>query len=311
MKNFKGYFITVIAALCWGFSGTMGEYLLHEKHLDPNWVTAVRMLGAGVILMMYILLKNGITDTQKELLRDRSSIIQLVLYGVLGLAANQLTYLQAIQYSNSGTATVLQYSGTVLLVIVVCAMAPRLPFKTEVIAVALALLGTFLLATHGNINQLVLTQEALIWGMLSAVATVTNTLLPIPLVKKYGSSLTIVYGLLVGGLFLSLIFSIWNIPVQLDFETILALFGMIVVGTIFAYNMFLIGVNIIGSIKASLIACLEPVAAIVFSMLFLGTSFVAMDFIGSATIVSAAAIVSIVDLILEKKKDNEELSARV
>lgn len=301
MKNLKGYLITILAAICWGFSGTMGEYLLGDKQLNVYWLTSVRMLSAGALLLLYIVLRNGITSSHKRMVSDKKTILHIIAYGIIGMAFNQISYLQSIHYSNAGTATVLQYSGTILLVVVVCIKLARWPYKTELLAMLLALIGTFVLATHGNLDKLVLTQEALIWGGLSAVGLVTITLIPIPLSKEFGSSLTVGYGLLTGGIFSFFAFNILAIPVQLDIESLFALAGIVIVGTIMAFNLFLYGVQEIGSIKASLIACLEPVAAIVFSMVLLGTKFVMMDILGSAIIVLAAVIISIFDLIESKK----------
>lgn len=301
MKNLKGYLITILAAICWGFSGTMGEYLLGDKHLNVYWLTSVRMLLAGAILLLYVVLRNGITESHKRMITNKKTLLHLIAYGILGMAFNQTSYLQSIHYSNAGTATVLQYSGTILLVGVVCIKLARWPYKTELFAMILALIGTFVLATHGNLDKLVLTQEALMWGGLSAIALVTLTLIPIPLTKEFGSSLTVGYGLLTGGIFSFFAFNTLAIPVQLDVESLFALAGIVIVGTILAFNLFLYGIQQIGSIKASLIACLEPVAAIVFSMVLLGTKFVWMDILGSAIIVLAAVIVSIFDLIESRR----------
>lgn len=307
MKRYQGYLITVIAALCWGFSGTMGEYLLNKKQLDASWLTSVRMLGAGIGLLLFILLKDkGISATHKALLADKKTIGRVVLYGITGLAFNQLTYLQAIHHSNSGTATVLQCLGIILLMLVVCFLNKRKPLKTEIFVIILSLYGTFLLATHGKLDSLALNELALIWGLSSAVSTVMNTLLPISPSKKYGSSLILSYGLLIGGIFLTVLFQTWTNSIHYDTDLILALLGMIIVGTILAYNLFLVGIRTIGSIKASLIAGLEPVAAIIFSMLLLGTTFVGIELVGSAIIIFATVLVSIIDLFKMKEEIPEK-----
>ena len=69
--------------------------------------------------------------------------------------------------------------------------------------------------------------------------------------------------------------------------------GVIVVGTVVAYNLYLMGVNLIGPVKAGMIAAIEPVAAAVFSFLFVGTSFTFWDVVGFALIISTVFISNI------------------
>lgn len=90
--------------------------------------------------------------------------IRLVLFAILGLTNCQYMYLTAIAYSNAGTATVLQYLGPALIMIISCVMGRRLPSKKELGAILLAITGTFLLATHGNPGTLVISKEGLFLG---------------------------------------------------------------------------------------------------------------------------------------------------
>lgn len=52
----------------------------------------------------------------KGLFSSWRDIVQLMVFSIFGLMLCQLTYLVAIQYSNAGTATVLEYIGPVLIV---------------------------------------------------------------------------------------------------------------------------------------------------------------------------------------------------
>ena len=47
------------------------------------------------------------------------------------------------------------------------------------------------------------------------------------------------------------------------------------------------GVRLIGAVTGSIIGCFEPIAAIVFSFLLLGTTFGLIDLIGAGFILSA------------------------
>lgn len=53
MSHYKsGVLFTVVGALLWGISGTSGQFLLQQRGLTSGWLVAVRMLMAGLILLM-------------------------------------------------------------------------------------------------------------------------------------------------------------------------------------------------------------------------------------------------------------------
>ena len=85
----------------------------------------------------------------------------------------------------------------------------QLPSRAEAIGMLLALLGTFILVTHGHFNQLVVAPLALFWGLMSALAIAGDTLLPRPLLPKFGSINVNAWGLLVGGVQMNFIQPVW------------------------------------------------------------------------------------------------------
>ena len=73
----------------------------------------------------------------------------------------QYSYMTAIYYSNSSTAAILQYLNPIFIMFYTCLVCKRLPYKKELLCVALAFEGTFIHATHGNIHEMVLSFEGL------------------------------------------------------------------------------------------------------------------------------------------------------
>lgn len=65
----------------------------------------------------------------------------------------------------------------------------------------------------------------------------------------------------------------------------LAQTGIIFIGTIGAFCLYLKGVEYIGALRASMIACIEPVAAAFMSFLFLGTRYSFLDLFAFALII--------------------------
>lgn len=286
----RGILCTLLGGTCWGFSGACGQILVKESAISSAWVTAVRMLFAGIILTTVSIIKNK--ENAFELFKNKKHSLRLILFAVFGLIFSQFTYLKAISYSNAGTATVLQYIGPVFVMLYVCSRTKHLPDKSELLAILFAFSGVAVLATHGDFSSLKLSFECLFWGLLAAVSLMLYSLLPKELIKEYGSVAATGWGMLTGGIIMSLAVRPWNIPAGLTLYSLFALGGMVLVGTVLSYTLYLQGVNDIGSVKASMLACAEPVSAALFSFFWLKTRFEPADILGFALILSTVFILS-------------------
>lgn len=101
-KALKGTLFTVIAGIAWGLSGTSGQYLMAHG-ISALVLTNIRLIIAGLLLVLLAYTKSR--DKFVAFLKDKSSLISLLLFSLFGLFLNQLAYLSAIQETNAGTAT--------------------------------------------------------------------------------------------------------------------------------------------------------------------------------------------------------------
>lgn len=286
-----------MAGIAWGLSGTSGQYLMVHG-ISALVLTNLRLLIAGGILML--LAYATAKDKMLTFLKDRKSLLSLLIFALIGLFLNQFAYLTAIQETNAGTATVLQYVCPVGILIYSCIKDKVAPTLGEIVSIILAIGGTFLIATHGQLDQLSMTPAGLFWGLFSALTYALYIILPIALIKKWGSSLVIGVGMVIAGLvalpFTGVLQA--NIPTSLDF--LLAFAGIILIGTVFAYTAFLKGASLIGPVKSSLLASIEPISAVFFAFLIMNEQFYPIDFLGMAMILFAVTLISLKDLLLEK-----------
>ena len=294
-----GMLSTFVGGTLWGINGVMGNYLFLNKNVTTPWLIPYRLILAGFLLLGYLYYKKGTKIF--DVLKNPKDLFQIVLFGFIGMLGTQYTYFSAIQFSNAAIATVLTYFGPTLVLIYMCLREKRKPLKYEVVSICLSSFGVFLLATHGDITSLQISFKALVWGILSALSVVFYTVQPESLLKKYGASIVVAWGMMIGGIFIAFVTKPWNISVTFDFVTFLVLMLIIVFGTIIAFILYLTGVNIIGPTKASIIACIEPVAATICAILFLGVTFDFLDVIGFLCIISTIFIVAYFDKKAKKK----------
>ena len=51
-QSLRGTIYALIAGICWGFSGTVGQFLFSHTAVDSGWLTTVRLLVSGLILLV-------------------------------------------------------------------------------------------------------------------------------------------------------------------------------------------------------------------------------------------------------------------
>ena len=294
---FKGTLMTVIAGIAWGLSGVSGQYLMGHG-FSALILTNIRLLISGAVLILFAYLSNK--ENFFAFLKDKSSYISLILFAFLGLLLTQLTYLIAIAETNDGT--VLQYVCPVGVLAYTCIKDHVGPTVSEIASMLLAIGGTFLIATHGQLNQLAITPKGLGWGLFSAFAYALYIILPLNLIKKWGSMPVIGVGMLLPGILMVPFSGLVSFQGHYSSDNLLALFGLIVLGTIFAYTVFLKGTSMVGAVKGSLLASIEPISAVFFAYMIMNDQFYAIDFIGMGMILLAVLLISLKDLIIQKEK---------
>ena len=297
-KTVKGTLYTVVAGIAWGLSGTSGQYLMAHG-ISALVLTNIRLIIAGLLLVLLSYIKSK--EQFLAFLKDKSRLFSLLLFSLFGLFLNQLAYLTAIHETNAGTATVLQYVCPVGILAYTCIKDKVAPTIAEILSMFLAIGGTFLIATHGQMDQLSMTPAGLFWGLFSALTYALYIILPIKLIQKWGSILVIGVGMTISGFVAVPFTGIIGTSLPMSFDIFLAFTGIILIGTVFAYTAFLKGASLVGPVKSSLLASIEPISAVFFAFMIMGDIFYPIDFLGMAMILLAVTIISLKDLMLEKK----------
>ena len=94
---------------------------------------------------------------------------------------------------------------------------------------------------------------------------------------------------------------VWRYSITWTPDVVLAMTITVVLGTAVAFTAYLWGVDRIGPVRASLVGCVEPIAATGFSALIMGSSYTGADIVGMALIIGAVVTISLVDLIRARR----------
>lgn len=279
----KGVLMAVIGSIFWGGSGVAAQFILQEKGMTADYLTAVRTIVAGILLLSIdaFINKNNIFAIWK----DKESRHRLLAFGVLGMMSVQYTYFVAIECSNAPTATIIQYLMPILILAWFSITERKLPGLSQVICAIMAIFGTALLVTHGSLTALAISDRALFWGILSAFAAAFYTVQPRWLLMRWPSPQVIGWAMLIGGAAISLIYPPLSYPGIVDAPALLSLAYICMLGTAASFWLYVTSTKYILAQEASILNATEPLASIVFSIILLDVMFELPEIIGSLLII--------------------------
>ncbi len=296
----KGSILILTSAILWGINGNIGAYLFKNQGITPEILTMYRLIVAGLILLSYDSIKNKKLNT--EILKDKPSLIRLIFFGFCGILAMQYSYFVATKHSNSATATILQYLAPFIIVVITAIKDKKMPSKEIVLPLSLGMLGIFLFITHGKINQIVINESALFFGILAAIGLVIYNLAPAKLQEDYPIYQILGWGMLIPGISFAIVVNPLKVEISYKLITILGISYVAIFGTLISFFTYLIGVKLIGPQKSSIIALAEPVAAALIGAIFLKEKFKVYDYMGIALVIFGIFLLTNSD----KKKQRKE-----
>lgn len=286
-KRKKGVLLVILGASLWGGSSNSAEFLMVKNHFSWDTILFFRMLFTGAIFMgISFFRKMNAVSLLKE---DWKGLFKFV---ILGMYLMQAPFFKAIFSSNAATATVLQYTMPVILLIMYLVKEKRFPTKREIFAVALAFIGTVLIATKGEGTSLAVSGDTLFYGIVSAFGMAFYTIYAAKLLKKYDCILVLGIGSLLNALMLKVLNNPSLEGTVLDIDAVIAFTILLALGTLIAYYVYLESTVYISPSETGMLASVEPLSAYIFSILFMNNHFGTAEIVGSLCIISMICILS-------------------
>lgn len=291
----RGYAYVILAALLWGVSGSSAKFLFNSG-VTPYQVVQLRLTLAAVILMGWLAIRNP------ALLRiARRDIWYFALFGAVGMGACQFTYLFAISKIKVAAAILLQYLAPSFIAVHAVVFARDRLSASTVLALAGATIGCYLVVGAYDLQLLSLNLVGVLSGILSAVTFAWYSIHGEYGMRRYNPWTVLFYALL----FAALVWNILHPPLEAFFHRYSAVeWGWVlyigILGTLLPFGLYLEGVNLIRSTRASITAILEPITAGVVSYVFLKETMAPLQIAGGLLVIG-----SIVLLQLKQEQDEK------
>ncbi|WP_010303075.1 DMT family transporter [Kurthia senegalensis] len=294
MKNQRiiGILLALIGGSLWGLNGTVSQYLFQHQGIDVNWFVTARLIGAGIILLAIQCIRKKPIFTVWKNAKFRW---QLLLFSIVGMLGVQYSYMASISYGNSAVATLLQYLAPIFIVFYLI-MTKQQPFlKLDALLIIATLFGSWLLLTDGQIGSFSVSTSAIIWGIISALTLAFYTLYAKTLLAHFSALVVIGWAMLIAGLVMNFIHPIWTVESSLfNINTNIALFFTIFFGTAIAFWFFFQSVGYLSAKETVLLGTVEPLMAILSSVIWLALPFSWIQAIGAAFILGVVLIISLI-----------------
>lgn len=243
----KGACLTMGGAACWGVSGCMGQYLFTRENMDSTWLVPIRLFLAGLLLCGFYFCKDRkLLFDPWNVKKNPRNALDLLVYGLAGVSCCQFLYFLTIQLSTAGVATILQDLSPVLILLILCLQQRRGPHLFELCSIVLALVGVFLLTTHGSLTSLAINPAALVTGIVCAGTVVIYTMWPKKLQEQYPTPMLQGWAFLMGGALFHLVFRPWTMGYVPSAVGVFGIVVVVVVGNVLAFSLYMSGVPLIG-----------------------------------------------------------------
>jgi drug/metabolite transporter (DMT)-like permease len=289
----SGLGIALFSSAVFGLSGSFAKALL-ESGWSPGAAVTARLTGAALILAIPAFL--ALRGRWHQL---RDNWITIGLFGLIGVAACQLFYFNAVARLSVGVALLLEYLAPVLIVLWLWGASRKRPRVWTFGGTVLSLAGLVLvLDLTGTVKVDIV---GVLWGLAAAVclaiyffitAKENDTLPPIVLASA---------GLLVGAVVMWLAAATGLLPMAFSTaDTRLgpwiapwwaALGGLVLLATVLAYVSGIMAARALGSKVASFVSLTEVLFAVIWAWLLLGELPGAIQLLGGLLIVAGVVLV--------------------
>ncbi|UXR76036.1 MULTISPECIES: DMT family transporter [unclassified Staphylococcus] len=292
-KRWIGYLLVIIGASFWGIGGTVSQWLFQHANLEVSWFVAVRLTISGLLLIIIAFMTQGVKVF--VIWWDKRAAMQMIIYGIFGMLAVQFTFMSSISHGNAAVATLLQYLGPIFIIFyLVMTKVTKFGVK-EALAILLALSGTYLLLTNGHIENLQVPKLAIIWGLLSALVLAFYTVYPVRLLARWGSLNVVGWGMFIGVIALSFVHPPWQVALSdWTLQTHLLFWFAIIFGTMLAFWFYIDSLHYLFPHEAGLLGTIEPLTALLTSVVWLNVSFGAWQLLGIVFIILMVVVLSVV-----------------
>jgi drug/metabolite transporter (DMT)-like permease len=280
----------ITAAMGFALGGVAAK-ILREADMDAFRLTQIRTVGAAIILLTFAVMRG-----KKQLYARRDELKDLIIFGVVGVAAVTSFYFFAIKYLYVSVALVIEFTASIWIVLYLRFIKKKQVSPIMWVGIACAFSGLFLLSqiwTGTTLHPL-----GVAVAFADAFALAIYFLFADRLSQTRTSLSLMAWGLGVAAVFWTLVLPWWNFPFEYLTNTYslegnlsnysapgwALVLWIIIVGTVIPYLLTVTGIRELSASTGSVIGMIEPLFAGAIAWWLLNEAFNTTQLIGCAVL---------------------------
>ena len=289
MKH-RAEFLLISASMGFALGGVAAK-VLREADMDAFRLTQIRSTGAGLILLAFAIIKG------KDQLRARKEEIKdLILFGIIGVAAVTSFYFFAIKYLFVSVALIIEFTASIWIALYLKFVKKKHISPIMWLGIACAFFGLILVSQIWSGSTLHPLGVAVAFADAFALSYYFITAERLTQTRTSLSLMT--WGIGVAAIFWAIILPWWSFPFEYLTQSFslegnlsdysapgwVLILWIIVIGTVIPYLLTVTGIRELSAGTSSVIGMIEPIFAGVIAWIILNEALNGIQLIGCAVV---------------------------
>ena len=289
MKH-RAEFLLITASMGFALGGVAAK-VLREADMDAFRLTQIRSTGAGLILLAFAIIKG------KDQLRARKEEIKdLLLFGIIGVAAVTSFYFFAIKYLFVSVALIIEFTASIWIALYLKFVKKKHISPIMWLGIACAFFGLVLVSQIWSGSTLHPLGVAVAFADAFALSYYFITAERLTQTRTSLSLMT--WGIGVAAIFWAIILPWWTFPFEYLTDSYslsgnlseynapgwALLLWIVIIGTVIPYLLTVTGIRELSAGTSSVIGMIEPIFAGVIAWIILNEALSVVQLIGCAVV---------------------------
>ena len=289
MKH-RAEFLVISASMGFALGGVAAK-VLREADMDAFRLTQIRSTGAGLILLAFAIIKG------KDQLRARKEEIKdLILFGIIGVAAVTSFYFFAIKYLFVSVALIIEFTASIWIALYLKFVKKKHISPIMWLGIACAFFGLILVSQIWSGSTLHPLGVAVAFADAFALSYYFITAERLTQTRSSLSLMT--WGIGVAAIFWAIILPWWSFPFEYLTDSYslsgnlseynapgwALLLWIVIIGTVIPYLLTVTGIRELSAGTSSVIGMIEPIFAGVIAWIILNEALSGVQLIGCAVV---------------------------
>jgi drug/metabolite transporter (DMT)-like permease len=286
----RAEFLLITASMGFALGGVAAK-VLREADMDAFRLTQIRSTGAGLILLAFAIIKG------KDQLRARKEEIKdLLLFGIIGVAAVTSFYFFAIKYLFVSVALIIEFTASIWIALYLKFVKKKHISPIMWLGIACAFFGLVLVSQIWSGSTLHPLGVAVAFADAFALSYYFITAERLTQTRTSLSLMT--WGIGVAAIFWAIILPWWSFPFEYLTDSYslsgnlseynapgwALLLWIVIIGTVIPYLLTVTGIRELSAGTSSVIGMIEPIFAGVIAWIILNEALSGVQLIGCAVV---------------------------